>query len=128
MELTCRQVETLLSFYIDGDLNYKLRRQIENHLLNCESCTLKYETLKKLLGEFENSYRELDKVVASSVSIVNDQYKTFRDNLSAYVDNELTDEENIKLKKYTISKPFARKELQSIYTLRKLMADNFEKT
>lgn len=49
-------------------------------------------------------------------------------NLSAYVDNELSDEENIKVKKYIISNPQARQELEDLYKLRKVMQNSFEKT
>ena len=52
----------------------------------------------------------------------------FQNNLSAYVDNELPPEENIKIKKFTINNKKARKELENTYSIRKLMNDSFQKT
>ena len=52
----------------------------------------------------------------------------FQNNLSAYVDNELPPEENIKIKKFTINNKIARKELENTYSIRKLMNDSFQKT
>ena len=52
----------------------------------------------------------------------------FQNNLSAYVDNELPPEENIKIKKFTINNKKARKELENTYNIRKLMNDSFQKT
>ena len=48
--------------------------------------------------------------------------------LSAYVDNELNTDENIKIKKMTISNPSARKELETMYKYKKFMHSAFEKT
>ena len=56
------------------------------------------------------------------------QYRLFQNNLSAYVDNELPPEENIKIKKFTINNKKARKELENAYSIRKLMNDSFQKT
>lgn len=56
------------------------------------------------------------------------QYEEFKANLSAYVDNELNDDENIKIKKITISNPLARQDLEDIYTFKKILHSSFEKT
>ena len=56
------------------------------------------------------------------------RYGSFRNNLSAYVDNELPAEESIKIKKITINNKQARKELEDTYNIRKLMGESFRKT
>ena len=43
------------------------------------------------------------------------------------MDNELTNDENIKLKKFTINNDKARKELEKSYEIRKLMNNSFRK-
>jgi len=55
------------------------------------------------------------------------QYDEFKTNLSAYVDNELTDEENIKVKKYVISNQKARQDLEKLYNLKKVLYNSFDK-
>ena len=52
----------------------------------------------------------------------------FRNNLSAYVDNELPPEENVKIKKYAINNKKARKDLEDTYSIRKLIKNSFRKT
>ena len=49
-------------------------------------------------------------------------------NFSAYVDNELPAEENIKIKKFTINNKKARKELEDTYNIRRLMSESFNKS
>lgn len=48
--------------------------------------------------------------------------------MSAYIDNELTDEENLRIKKIAISNPIARKDLEDIYTFKRLLHSSFDKT
>ena len=55
-------------------------------------------------------------------------YRVFKNNLSAYVDNELSSDEMIKIKKYAINNKKAREELENCYNLRKLMNDSLNKT
>ena len=47
------------------------------------------------------------------------QYADFKANLSAYIDNELDDKENIRIRKITISNPIARKDLEEMYAFKK---------
>ena len=49
-------------------------------------------------------------------------------NLSAYIDNELNDLDNIKIKKIAISNPLARQDLENIYSFKKFLHSSFEKT
>ncbi len=127
--LNCNQVVTLLTFYIEGKLSHKLSANLEYHLSVCKECREKYIKLKKILDNFN----EIKKQIASNDDIDEGGYKTpqydiFKQNLSAYVDNELSDEENIKIKKIAIANPLARKDLESIYTFRQLLQSSFEKT
>ena len=91
--LNCNQVVTLLTFYIEGKLSHKLSANLEYHLSVCKECREKYIKLKKILDNFN----EIKKQIASNDDIDEDGYKTpqydiFKQNLSAYVDNELSDE------------------------------------
>ena len=57
------------------------------------------------------------------VALVND-----KNNLSAYIDRELAQDENIRIKKLTISNPDARKCLEQLYKSQKIMQLSYEKT
>lgn len=127
--LTCTQVSALLSFYLDDKLSVQLKQFVEAHLEVCPTCRTKFETLKSML----TSLREVhDKLVAIKAGceekFPTTQYDEFKMNLSAYIDNELTDTENIKVKKYIVSNPKARQELEKMYKLKKVLNNAFEKT
>lgn len=126
--LTCTQVSALLSFYLDDKLSNQLKEFVEAHLEACPTCRAKFETLKNML----NSLREVhDKLVAIKAGceekFPTTQYDEFKINLSAYIDNELNDSENIKMKKFIVSNPKARQELEQMYKLKKVLNTSFEK-
>ena len=122
-QLTCEQVEALLNFYIENKLSEKLSEYVRKHIEKCPSCMDKYIKMRNMLNkiiniecpEIENPY-------------ITKQYEDFKSNLSAYIDNELDDLENIKIKKISISNPLARQDLEKIYTFKKLLNNSYEKT
>lgn len=125
MEITCLQMDVLISFYIDGDLSDSLKTKVEKHLKECSICRAKYNIVSSLFADFKKEKKE---EVYSTNTHPTKQYQFFKNNLSAYVDNELPEEENVKMKKYTITNKKARKDLEETYRIRKLMRDSFRKT
>ncbi len=134
MKLTCAQMDVLISFYIDNDLSKTLKTKVEEHLETCPACKAKYEIIKSMLCDLKTAFGKEEAIPEeirySSASNVpaSSQYRVFKNNLSAYVDNELSSEENVKIKKFTINNKKARKDLEDTYNIRKLMNDSFRKT
>lgn len=133
MKLSCSQMDVLISFYIEGDLSTNLKNQVDEHLKKCPTCRAKFDIVKSMIDDLKNCFEDLnsefsDKEYHTKVATTSQQYRVFQDNLSAYIDNELTNEESLKLKKFTINNKEARKELQENYNLRKLMNNSFLKT
>jgi predicted anti-sigma-YlaC factor YlaD len=56
---SCEEVRSALSNYIDDDVSPNLRRQLEQHLAECRTCQVLYDTTRKTLrivtdvGSFE---------------------------------------------------------------------------
>lgn len=127
MNLTCTQVSALLSFYIDDKLSSQLKQFVEAHLEVCPSCRAKLEALQSMVKSLKEVHQKLTAIKAEDDGLPSPQYDAFKENLSAYVDNELDDEDNIKVKKYVITNPKARKELENLYHLKKILNNSFEK-
>lgn len=122
-QLSCEQVTALLSFYAEDKLSNKLAQYVKEHLNQCPQCMEKYIKLKNMIGNFiETQNEEIEN------PYITKQYEDFKSNLSAYIDNELDDIENIRLKKIAISNPLARQDLENIYTFKKLLHSSYEKT
>lgn len=129
MEITCLQMDVLISFYIDGDLSESLKEKVEEHLRECATCRAKLNIIRSLFSDLKKDYKTSSKEeVYSTNSHSSRQYQFFKKNLSAYIDNELPEEENVKIRKYAINNKKARKELEDSYNIRKLMRDSFRKT
>lgn len=121
-DLTCNQVSALINFYIEGKLNPRLREYINLHIEKCPYCRKKISDLTKILNNFKLQDKNDKESQEESLNfdVIN--------KLSAYIDNELNQSENIKIKKMTISNPSARKELESMYKFKKVVHSAYEKT
>lgn len=133
MKLTCAQMDVLISFYIDGDLSKTLKNQVEEHLKECATCRAKYDIIKSMITELKDSFETQEEFVPkeasqNNYSCTSQQYRLFKNNLSAYIDNELDSDESLKIKKFTINNKNARKALENSYNIKKLMNDSFQKT
>ena len=128
MEITCLQMDVLISFYIDGELSDALKAKVEEHLKECSVCRAKLNIISSLFGNAKKKQSSDDEEVYSTNVHSSHQYRFFKNNLSAYVDNELPEEDNVKIRKYTIANKKARKELEDAYQIRKLMRDSFRKS
>ena len=51
-ELTCNQVSALISFYIKGKLNSKLKEYVDLHLERCPNCRKKITDLQNILKKY----------------------------------------------------------------------------
>ncbi len=129
-QLSCEQVGALMAFYIEDKLSDKLAKYVEEHLQLCPSCREKYETMKKIMQKYAVIQKNLkgQNKKENPTPFITKQYEEFKANLSAYIDNELDDDENIKIKKITISNPLARQDLEDMYSFKKLLHTSFEKT
>ena len=128
-KLTCEQVLGLLSFYIENKLTPNLTKEVEYHLNICKSCKSEYFNLINILND---SDEKRNQIIISNINGEHDyaklQYKIFMDNLSAYIDNELDENENIKIKKIAIVNQDARQELENMLYFRYLLQSAFDKT
>ena len=62
MEITCAQMDVLLSFYIEGDLSKALKIKVEEHLKNCSSCRAKYNIVKGMLDDLKSSIDDKEEI------------------------------------------------------------------
>ncbi|MBP7212282.1 zf-HC2 domain-containing protein [bacterium] len=128
-KLTCSQVSALLSDYIEDKLSDNLKQFISVHLESCPTCRAKYDALKDMMGSLKEIKNRLSEISAENYYSKQDKKDwDMTLNLSAYVDNELSDEENLRVKKCIISNPEVREKLERINNLRKVMNEAFEKT
>lgn len=129
MEITCLQMDVLISFYIEGELSEALKAKVEEHLRECSVCRAKLNIISSLFTDVKKKYcsKEEDEVYSTNVHSSH-QYQFFKKNLSAYVDNELPEEDNVKIRKFAIGNKKARRELEDAYHIRKIMKESFKKS
>jgi anti-sigma factor RsiW len=75
--LSCSEVLTRLSDYVDGDLAPRERHQLEEHLRGCDACA-------RFGGEFRSTIRAL----RDHLGCAEDLPLTLRDRLRAALDRE----------------------------------------
>lgn len=126
--LNCNQVVTLLTFYIENKLDINLSKCVREHLETCPHCKGKYIKLRKILENYSEIKTKITQDETDIEHYNNPQYQKFKDNLSAYIDHELSDNDNIKIKKIAISNPLARKDLEEFYAFKQLLNSSFNRT
>lgn len=120
-KLSCYQVSALLNHYLNNKLTPVLSEYVEYHLDTCPKCREKIGKIKSALNALNDRYTE-----STSTKEYSD-YETIK-RLSAYMDNELNHNENIKIKKMAISNSKVRKELENLYKFQKAIHSAYEKT
>ena len=134
-KISCKQVKSILPFYIKGTINPYLADLVEEHLDMCENCKKLY---MKLLDEYNKNFisdfDEIEIDISTENSEDNEEifatneYKIFKSKLSAYFDSELDNKEQIQMKKLTISNPLARRDFENLFRFKQLLHLSFEKT
>ena len=56
MEITCLQMDVLISFYIDGELSDALKTKVEEHLKECPVCRAKLNIISSLFTDVKKKY------------------------------------------------------------------------
>ena len=121
-KIICKQVSSMLSLYIDNKISFNERIQIKEHLTNCPDCRKKYMYLKSLIQNLQESYKQVMELSARKQKQKNfsiREHQKFMSQISPYVDNELTGDENFEFRKYLMKSKTAQKELKNTYIVQK---------
>lgn len=127
MDMTCEQFETLMQFYVNNDLTEEIKQKFETHMLKCKSCREKYNTFKKIILDLRESYKTFSNSKVNYKSLSSTE-TLLNSNISAYIDNELDIEDNIKIKKLLINNSEIRGKIEKIYNLKSLLKESFDKS
>ncbi len=116
--LTCENVTAVLPLYIDGKVdNYK---EIEEHLSHCPECFEKYLSLKNLAERIKSAFDNLD------ISDFSSERQFFKNNLSAYIDNELDKDDYLAFNAVVIKSPEAKEELEQMMRFDEKLKESIE--
>ena len=124
----CEQIEILLSYYIHGDINDRIRYFIETHLQKCSTCRIRYEFLKNKIKDMHLAKAKIDTLKSKKIIPISLYNDNFKEKMSAYIDNELSNEESLKFKKYAIANPPVKTELENMYKIKNVLNLSYEKT
>ncbi len=134
MEINCNQFEGLITFYIDDDLSESLKQSFEEHLKHCDTCKMKFKVISSIIDDIkgaydkilsENGYNNEDFEITEPIYSQDSAEHISELDLSAYIDNELPYEHNVKIRRNIIAKPKIRTKLEKMYNLRKILSDSF---
>lgn len=120
----------MISLYIDDKLNDEHKKMVEEHFALCPECYQKYLNIKSIIENLKLSYEKvLEKVEPiETVNLFNiREYEKFYRNISAYMDNELSNQESIDFRKYLLKSKSARSDLKNMYILQNQIKDSFTK-
>lgn len=111
-KLICQNIANLIPLFLEDKTSEEQSAEIIKHLEVCEDCREKYLSIKEISEKIKKAFDEIDRTQFDSDFIF------FRENLSAYVDNELNKEDYLKFNNYVISHADAKKELEEMMLFR----------
>ena len=104
----CQDILNLLPLYIEGKTSEETSFSIEKHLNDCDDCFNKYLALKEVSQRIKAAFASVSQNNFSNEKVF------FKDNLSAFVDNELDKEDYYDFNQQTANNIDNRKELESM--------------
>ena len=133
MDINCNQFENLLSFYVNDDLTESMKTAVEEHMRLCPVCAMRYGVVKSIIEDIKSAYND---VLTNSgfendcFDIIEPEYEISDEDikiseLSAYIDNELGEEESVKIRRDIIAKPKLRKKVEKMYGLKKMISNSY---
>lgn len=136
MKINCNQFEGLMTFYLDNTLSERMSEAFESHLKECPNCEMKFRVIRSIIDDVKDAYNKIlldsgmEEYLSSDVAVdVSEQIEDISAlDLSAYVDNELCDDKNIKMRKSIIARPGIRTKLDKLLKLKKVMNDAYLET
>lgn len=105
---SCENIQNLLPLYTEEKTSDEITVIIENHLRICQDCYEKYLTLKDVSQRIKSAFEKISKTDFISERIF------FKNNISAYVDNELSPKDYFDFNQNTINNFEHQKELEEM--------------
>lgn len=106
--LTCQNILNLIPLFIEGKTDEEQTSLILAHFEDCEKCREKYLSLKEISEKIKAAFDEID------INQFDSDYIFFKENLSAYIDNELNKEDYLRFNSYVTTHPKAKRELEDM--------------
>lgn len=110
-----------MSYFIEEKLDDEDSFLVETHLMKCGECYKKYLEMKSIINNLHFEYvklkDELNRIDSDNTFNIRD-YEKFYNNISPYIDNELSYEDSVKFRRYLLNSKAARSELSNAYGLR----------
>lgn len=128
-DVICLKVQSMLSLYIDNKLSDISANFVSAHLKICPSCKEKYLKLKELIANMHKAYEHIiaQSKIMHKESIFNiREYEKFHSNVSPYLDNELSEQEDIDFREYLNKSLHAQEELRNAYEVNKAVQNSFK--
>ncbi|EKE03757.1 MAG: hypothetical protein ACD_20C00156G0002 [uncultured bacterium] len=130
--ITCSEVLDELSAYFDGELNLKLHYLIDDHLNTCSSCKSEFSKIEKLSTHIKSSFnisKELNLWPEIETDLNNiDICKEISENLSAFLDKELTRDDTIQVSEHLLTCKHCRRDYENLKATQFAIRNYFKKS
>ena len=117
--MTCEHVLNMLPLYIDEKTSEEDTIKIKEHLRTCQECYDKYISLKSVAEKIKTAFADISCTIDSDKIF-------FRNNLSAYIDNELGNSDYYKFSKLIKENQQSKKEYDEMNSFEEKLKKSFQ--
>ncbi|MFA6990381.1 MAG: anti-sigma factor [Candidatus Gastranaerophilaceae bacterium] len=133
--LSCKEVEELLSTYMDNEISQGLDEAVELHLDNCQSCTEKLSELEKIRSVIRMSASRQENSFKGNVFVENlteyldeiEDCQFTEENIDDYIDKELDSSGEMRIRNHLKRCKYCRYDYENLLELRLSLKNYFDK-
>ena len=127
---SCSRIKPVLSAYLDGELSEEEKEIIEAHIEHCSDCKTELENLCELSFCLK-SCAESSVIEADTINIVSarlDECNSIKEDLSAFIDNELPKSRTKEVCEHLLQCQYCRKDWENLKITGNLLKEYFVKS
>ena len=123
----CEKFVSFIPSFFRDELSKTEEKFFKAHYKNCTTCQQQYLVMQKIYQNFKKIDEKYSAITASLKHFTINEYNNFNENISAYIDKELSPKENLAIKNILIKNIYAQDSYKELNNLISVVQEDFKR-